>query len=147
MQAKLERTHRQKKKINRIKTKAVNWLIGKKSHLSIENKLLIYKAVIKPIRSHELELWDCVSKSNIIIGQRSQSKILRAIANAPWYVTNHTLHTDLNIPYVSDIIHQRTNKHHNKLEAHPNPLLEPLLQPVNNRRQTMLTLRLAKNLK
>ena len=62
------------------------------------------------------------------------SKILRAIANAPWYVTNHTLHTVFNIPYVSDVIHERLNKHHNKLEAQPNPLLEPLLQPTNTRR-------------
>ena len=50
------------------------------------------------------------------------------------YVTNHTLHTDCNITYVSDVIHDRINKHHNKLEAHPNPLLEPLLQSVNTRR-------------
>jgi len=66
--------------------------------------------------------------------QRFQSKILRAIANAPRYVTNHTLHTDFNIPYVSDVIHERINKYHNKLEAHPNPLLEPLIQSINTRR-------------
>jgi len=48
---------------------------------------------------------------------------------------NHILHTDLNIPYVSDVIHERINKHHNKLEPHTNPLLEPLLQTVNTRRQ------------
>ena len=65
--------------------------------------------------------------------QRSQSKILRATANGPWYVTNHTLHTDFNIPYISDVIRERINKH-DKLEAHPNPLLEPLLQPINTRR-------------
>ena len=33
-----------------------------------------------------------------------------------------------------DVIHERINKHHNKLEAHPNPPLEPLLQRVNTRR-------------
>jgi len=79
--------------------KEISWLIGKKSRLSIENKLLIYQAVIKPIWSYGIELWDCASKSNIVIMQRSQSKILRAISNAPRYVTNHTLHTDFNIPY------------------------------------------------
>jgi hypothetical protein len=72
-------------------------------------------------------------QSNVVIMQRSQSKILRAIANAPWHVTNHTLHTDFNIPYVSDVIHEKIYKHHIKLETHPNPLLQPLLQPVNNR--------------
>jgi hypothetical protein len=55
--------------------------------------LLIYKAVIKPIWSYGIELWGCASKSNIVIIQRSQSKILRATANAPRYITNHTLHT------------------------------------------------------
>ena len=65
----------------------------------------------------------------------SQSKILRATANAPCYVTNHNLHTDFKIPYVSDVIHERINKHHNNLEARPIPLLEPLLQqPINTRR-------------
>ena len=68
------------------------------------------------------------------IMQKFQSKILRAIANALRYVTNHPLRTDFNIPYVSDVIHERINKHHNNLEAHPNPLLEPLIQPVNTRR-------------
>jgi hypothetical protein len=63
--------------------------------------------------------------------QKSQSKILRAITNAPRYVTNHTLHTDVNILYVSDVIHERINKHYNNLEAHPIPLLEPLLQTIN----------------
>ena len=105
----------------------ISWLIGKISHLSIENKLLIYKVVIKPTWSYGLELRGCASKSNLVIMQRPQSKLLRAIANAPRYVTNHTLHTDFNIPYVSDVIHERINKHHNKLEAHPKPLLEPLL--------------------
>ena len=33
-----------------------------------------------------------------------------------------------------DVIHGRINKHHNNLQAHPNPLLQPLLQPINTRR-------------
>jgi hypothetical protein len=83
-----------------LKTKEINWLIGKESHLYIENKLLVCKAVINPIWNYRIELWGCVSKYNIVIMQRSQSIILRAITNAPWYVTNHILHTDFNIPYV-----------------------------------------------
>jgi len=102
LQVKLERTHRQKKKKLDLKTKEINWFIGgKKSHLSTENKLLIYKAVIKPIWSYGIELWGCASKSNIVIMQRSEPKILRAIANALWYVMNHTLHANFNIPYVT----------------------------------------------
>jgi hypothetical protein len=66
---------------------------------------------------------------NTVIMQRSESKILTAIQNVPWYVTNHTLHTEFNIPYVSEVIHGRIDKHHNNLEAHPNPLLT-LSSPV-----------------
>ena len=69
----------------------------KKSHLSIENKLLIYKVVINPIWSYGIELWGCASKFNIVVMQRSQPKTITAIANAPWYVRNRTLHTDFNI--------------------------------------------------
>ena len=84
--------------------------------------------------SYGTELWGYASKSNIVIMQRSQSKILRAITNAPRYVTNHILNTGLNIPYLSDVLHERINKNHNNLEAHPNPLLEPLLQQTVNTR-------------
>jgi hypothetical protein len=98
-----------------------------------QNKLLVYKAVIKPIWTYRIELWGCASKSNAAIIQRSQSKILRTIADAPWFVSNHTLHKDLNIPYVSEVINERIDKHLNKLVSHPNPLVETLTQPTRNR--------------
>ena len=43
------------------------------------------------------------------------------ITNAPWYVSNLTLHEDLNIPYVREVIFEKYAKHHRKLETHPNP--------------------------
>jgi len=67
----------------------------------------------------------------------------RALANSPRYVTNRTLHTDLNIPYVRDVIHKIINKHHKKLEAQPHPLLEPLPQPIKK----MLAFRHARHLR
>jgi hypothetical protein len=39
-----------------LKTKDINWLIGKKSQLFIENKLLVYKAVIKLIWNYAIEV-------------------------------------------------------------------------------------------
>ncbi|PNF37467.1 hypothetical protein B7P43_G15364 [Cryptotermes secundus] len=59
-----------------LKTKELNWLIGRRSNLSIENKVLLYKTIIKPIWAYGIELWGCASKSHISIIQRSQSKIL-----------------------------------------------------------------------
>ena len=46
----------------------------------------------------------------------------------------HRLHTDLNIPYVSEVINEGINKHLNKLKSHPNPLVETLKQLMRNRR-------------
>jgi hypothetical protein len=97
--------------------KQVNWLMGRKSKLAVENKILIYKAIIIPIWTYDLELWGCASKSNTSLIQRSQSKILRMIGDAPWYVSNAALHADLGISSVQDVIQQRSSKHHNKIKT------------------------------
>jgi hypothetical protein len=52
------------------KTREVKWLIGNNSPLSLENKLLIYKTILKPIWTYGIVLWGCASKSNIAIMQR-----------------------------------------------------------------------------
>ena len=56
------------------------------------------------------------------------------ITNAPWYVSNLTLHEDLKIPHVQEVILEKYTKHHRKLETHPNPLLHPLLDIGQPRR-------------
>jgi hypothetical protein len=110
------------------------WLIGRNSKLSLANKILLYKTIIKPIWTYGAEIWGCVSKSNISIIQKGRSKILRMIANAPWYVPNITLHEDLNVPLVKEVIKQRSIRYHNKIEGHVNILIQPLLEPHNERR-------------
>jgi len=116
------------------KTRDTKWLIGKNSPLSLENKTPIYRTILNPIRTYGIEMWSCASKSNIAIIQRHQSEILRTTANAPWYVTNQILHTDLQIPYVSSVIHDRINKHHIALSSHHKHPVEPMFHPEHNRR-------------
>ena len=116
-----------------LKTREIYWLIGKHSPLSLENMLLIYRIVLKPVWMYGIELWGCASKSNITVIQQYQSKLLRSITNAPWYVSNHTLHCDLHIPYVHTVFRERTATHRTALDSHPNPLMEPLVHPPNNR--------------
>jgi hypothetical protein len=122
-----------RKENNWIKNKELYWLIGKKSHLSID-KLLIYKTVIKPIWTYGIQLWGCPSKSNIALIQRAQSKILRTIANASCYVSSHTVHIDLKTPYVSEVTKEYSTNYFHKLANHPNPLLRPLLHHHDYRR-------------
>jgi len=44
--------------------KMVHW---KKLPLSLENKILIYKTILKPVWTYGIELWGCANKSNIAI--------------------------------------------------------------------------------
>jgi len=116
-----------------LKFKQLYWLLGRKSPLSLENKVLVHKVAIKPIWTYGVELWGCASNSSIAILQRCQSKILRSMADAPRYVSNSTLHNDLGIPFIKDVLQERSTKHHDRLEIHPNALLQPFLEKQNNR--------------
>jgi hypothetical protein len=46
--------------------------------------------------------------------------------------SNATLHADLGISFVQDVIRQKCNKHHTTLETHENPLLKKLLLREEN---------------
>jgi hypothetical protein len=75
----------------------------------------------------------CASYSNKIIIQRSQSKILRMIVDAPWYISKETFHSDLGISTVRDVIQQKSSRYHNKLATHKHPILKTLLRREDNR--------------
>jgi hypothetical protein len=101
--------------------------MGRQSELTIENKLLVYKTIPKPIWTYGAPLWGSASTSNIEILQRFQNKVLRFIVNAPWYVPNKRQHTDLGISPVREEITNISHKYKDKLTAHPNELATTLL--------------------
>ena len=53
-------------------------VLGRKSHLPVDNKLLLHKSIIAPIWTCGIELWDCACKSNIAVIQRCQSKVFKS---------------------------------------------------------------------
>lgn len=110
------------------------WLIGRRSQLSTENKLLLYKSIIKPIWTYSIQLWGTASNSNIEILQRYQSKLLRIIVDAPWYITNKALRRDLQIPTIKEEVRRYSQKYQKRLEAHPNSLAVNLMKGKPKRR-------------
>ena len=50
------------------------WILGRNSQLSLENKILVYKVILKPIWTYGVQLWGTASNSNIKILERFQSK-------------------------------------------------------------------------
>lgn len=97
-----------------------------KSNLPIQKKILIYKLLLNPIATYGIHFWGTAKNSNLKNLQAFQSISLRIITNAPWYVSNLTLHNDLNISPISDQASKLYKRFHKKLHHHPNPLIANL---------------------
>ena len=118
-----------------LRIKKYYWLIGKNSPLSIENKLLLYKVILKPVWTYGIELWGCSKPSNTKILQTFQSKTLRLITNAPWFVSNQTLHNDLRVDYINKVITAAARKSRDRNFHHRNRLIVNLYsRPLATRR-------------
>jgi hypothetical protein len=102
---------------------------------SVQNKTLIYKCILKPIWTYGIQLWGCAKPSNNKIIQRLQSKALSTIANAPCYVSNYTLHNDLQIPFITEEIKRYSTLYYNRLIGHENSYVTELSYPLNVRRR------------
>lgn len=116
-----------------IKYRKLYWLLNRRSQLTIENKLLIYKQILKPVWLYGIQLWGCASKTNIGRIQKFQNKVLRGIVDAPWYIRNVDLHRDLGMPSVDDEIKNYARKHEKRLHDHINP---EALQLLDNQKLT-----------
>ena len=77
---------------------AVASIVSAYTYISLYSYSL-YKCVLKPVWTYGIQLWGCAKPSHTQILQRFQSKLLRTLANAPWYVSNLQLHTDLGISF------------------------------------------------
>jgi hypothetical protein len=91
------------------------WILGSKPELSIEEKLLIYRTILKLIWTYGIPLWGTASNSNIEILQRYQNKVLRAIVNAPWYISNKVTGADLKIPAIREEVTKFSIKYRDKI--------------------------------
>jgi hypothetical protein len=70
-----------------------------------------------------IQLWSMASTSNKEILERFQSKALRMIVDAPWYVPNTVIWRDLQSP-----IRHYSSQYNVCLSAHPNDLLVNLME-------------------
>jgi hypothetical protein len=102
------------------------------SKLSTANKLLLYKTILKPIWTYGIQLWGTASTSNIEIIERFQSKALRMIVDAPWYVPNTLIRRDLHVSTAKEEISRYSSHYGARLRTHPNHLVVNLLGPPDN---------------
>ena len=112
-----------KRKSLSIKLRTIYSLLERKSKLSLSNKVLIYNCILKPVWTYGL---------NLELLQRFQSKVLRMIAKAPWYITNRRIHHELRVPVVASVVHEQAARYRDRILAHPNPLASKLMSPSND---------------
>lgn len=96
-----------KEHLNNVKGKAwgafsaLSPLLNRNSRLPLHLKKLLYVQGIRPIITYASPAWcsinDKIKKNLDVI----QNKMLRIIADAPYYVRNSTLHNDFNLPTLS----------------------------------------------
>jgi hypothetical protein len=98
------------------------WLLGRKSKLSKSNKIIIRKAILKPIWTYGIQLWGIASSPNIEILEHLQSKALRMIVEATWCVSNTIIGSDLGSPTVTEEIRRYSSQYSARHSARPNDL-------------------------
>lgn len=104
------------------------WLLNKKSKLSLDAKIAVYRSVIKPIWTYGIQLWGAAKKSRTAIIKRAQSKIIREMTGAPRYVSNKILLRDTETKEVEEEIFKYSKKYLTRLKEHPNPSARNILE-------------------
>jgi hypothetical protein len=115
----------------------VYWVAGRKSQLSLENKLLVYKAILKPIWTYGIQLWGSASNSNIEILEVFQLKVLRIITDARWYVPNTVIKHVLLVQVLSvgQEVRNYSVTYRQRPDDLPNSLDKSLFQRANHNRR------------
>lgn len=89
-------------------------LINKNSHVSQNNKLLIYKMCIRPVILYAAPIWSNTCTSNYKQLQIIQNKCLRMILRAERRTKIKTLHSSIKLPKIEEYIKQQTQIFYNK---------------------------------
>ena len=125
--------HKHVKEINRkvyMVIKKIYPLLAKNSALSLKNKKLIYKMIIRPIITYASPVWCSMAKTHMKELQVLQNKCLRMVLSADRYTKIENLHQEAEIEYMDDYVKTLAeNFYHNQL--HSNPLLNSVTKIRN----------------
>jgi len=111
-----------------LKVRNLYWINGRKSQISLEDKLIVYKVILKTVWTYEIQLCGTASNSNLEILERFQSKALRIMTDAPRYVPNTIIKRHLQIPTVKQDARTLSANYRKRLDNHPNNLANTLLK-------------------
>jgi hypothetical protein len=107
----------------------------RKSQLSLDNKLLDHNAILKSIWTNGVQLWGSASNCNLEIVERFQSKVLRIITDAPWYVPNAVIKRDLQVLTFRQEVRNCSVTYRQRLDDQPISLAKSLFQGTHCKRR------------
>jgi hypothetical protein len=104
------------------------------SHYLSLVRTVVSRFIMVPICSKMLVIRVTTSNSNIEVLECFQSKVLRLIVDAPWYVSNSVIRNDLQIPTVKQEISRFSSHYNVRISVHPNELIASLTESPIQRR-------------
>ena len=119
-------------------------MLCRDSRLSSNNKLLIYKQMIRPILTYGSLVWGTAAKIHINRLQILQNKCIRVALNAPYRSNMGRIHKELGIKSIQDFVREMSIKKLKAAEIHINSLISQSLtyqttyRPRRNRPKTFL---------
>jgi hypothetical protein len=98
-------------------------LLKRRSELSIRIGVLLYKQLIRRMMDYACPAWRSAARTHVRRLQVLQSKCLRLVTGAPWYLSNRQIHEDLGVPLTADHIRALTASFDSTLAEVGNPLV------------------------
>ncbi|GFY13582.1 RNA-directed DNA polymerase from mobile element jockey [Trichonephila clavipes] len=99
-------------------------LSGRSSPLSLKNKVILYKQILRPTITYGSPIWGAAAPNHTKRIQIIQNKILRIITNAPWYVRNSVIHHDLHMEPIDNYITRTSRNVFTSIQNHDNPVIK-----------------------
>ncbi|GFY19783.1 RNA-directed DNA polymerase from mobile element jockey [Trichonephila clavipes] len=99
---------------------SLNDIIGRKSKLSLKNRLFVYKQYVRPLLLYGCAIWGSAGYVHIDSLQRLQNKALRTIARAPRFLPRYILHEELRVEPIHTIIAELSSNFHSMIPYHTN---------------------------
>ncbi|GBN97930.1 putative RNA-directed DNA polymerase from transposon X-element, partial [Araneus ventricosus] len=108
-------------------------LLGRNSKLSLQNKLLLYKTILRPKMTYASPVWGAAAHSHIQKLEATQNIIARQIINAHWFIRNRYILKDLRLSPVISHIKNLVKKFFHSVDNHTNQAIKeiPTYDPSN----------------
>ncbi|GBM31657.1 putative RNA-directed DNA polymerase from transposon X-element [Araneus ventricosus] len=101
-------------------------LLGRKSKLSLSNKLLLYKSLVRPVMSYASPVWGAAAKSHLIKLESAQNITARQITNSPWFIRNRYVAKELKLKSMKEYFKKLSTNFFNKIENSINPAVQDI---------------------